>query len=108
MSVNNSQVCLFAPELIGAMTGAAVTLGPLLYEPVQLIFDNQSTSAVVIAVNGVNWHTFPAGEAIVLDLRCQQGKASNFSPSIGTIFTATGAATGSFSISYTYAKDGAS
>jgi len=89
-----------APELITAMTGSQVAIGTLLYTPVKLILDNQSTSAVVlgIAIGGggiVSWKTFSAGEALVLD-------DDMYTFPVGTIFYGNGAATGSFSISYTY------
>ncbi len=93
------QQMLPAPELITAMTGSSVTIGTLLYTPVKIIFDNQSTSSTVISVNvgggAVQWKTFSAGEALVLD-------DDLYTFPRGTIFTGNGAATGSFSIAYTY------
>lgn len=105
MAVNNSQVAEPAPELIAAMTGAPATIGTLLYNPTIIIFDNQSTTAVVISINGVSWKTFPGGEALVLDLRAAHANAANYSFRIGTVFSGNGAANGNFSISYLYAKD---
>ena len=89
-----------APELITAMTGSQVAIGTLLHNPVKLILDNQSTSTVVlsIAVGGggaVQWKTFSAGEALILD-------DDMYAFPVGTTFYGNGAATGSFSISYTY------
>jgi hypothetical protein len=95
------QQMLPAPELITAMTGGSVAIGTLLYPPVKIILDNQSTSAVVISIdiggvgNPVQWKTFVAEEALVLD-------DDMYTFPKGTIFYGNGAATGSFSISYTY------
>ena len=95
------QQMLPAPELITAMTGSSVAIGTLLYTPVKLILDNQSTTAVVlsISVGGVGgliqWKTFAAQEALILD-------DDLYSFPRGTIFYGNGAANGSFSISYTY------
>lgn len=95
------QQMLPAPELITAMTGSSVAIGTLLYSPVKLILDNQSTSAVVISISvggvggPVQWKTFQANEALILD-------DDLYTFPRGTIFYGDGAATGSFSISYTY------
>lgn len=95
------QQMLPAPELITAMTGVQVAIGTLVHVPVKLILDNQSTAPVVISISvggyggPVQWKTFSAGEALVLD-----DDVYTF-PS-GTIFYGNGAASGSFSISYTY------
>ena len=92
-----------APELITAMTGSNIAIGTLLHTPVKLVLDNQSTSAVVlsIAVGGsdtqVQWKTFSAGEALILD-------DDLYTFPKGSTFYGNGAATGSFSISYTYIK----
>jgi hypothetical protein len=96
------QQMLPAPELYTAMTGANVSIGTLLFTPVKLILDNQSTSSVVLSVsiNGadqVQWKTFSPGEALVLD-------DDIFTFPRGTTFFGNGAATGSFSVSYTYIK----
>lgn len=90
-----------APELITAMTGSQVLIGTLLHTPVKLVLDNQSTASVVLFIdvgglgNPIQWKTFSAGEAIVLD-----GDIYTFPK--GTAFYGNGAAMGSFSISYTY------
>ena len=95
------QQMLPAPELITAMTGTNVLIGKLLYTPVKLILDNQSTTSVVlfISLDGggsqIQWKTFSAGEAIVLD-------DDLYTFPIGTIFYGTGVANGNFSIAYTY------
>lgn len=95
------QQTLPAPELITAMTGSSVLIGTLLYTPVKLILDNQSTAPVVLSISvaGVSgliqWKTFSAGEAIILD-------DDLYTFPIGTQFFGNGAADGSFSISYTY------
>jgi hypothetical protein len=93
------QQMLPAPELITAMTGSSVLIGTLLYTPVKLILDNQSTAPVVLSIsnNGgglIQWKTFSAGEAIVLD-------DDLYTFPLGTQFYGNGAS-GTFSISYTY------
>ena len=107
-SVNNAQKTLCAPELTSALTTSAfVVIGTLIYNPVIMIFDNQSTAAVAISTDAgvTTWRTFPAGEALVLDLRGNHGIASNFTFPIDTIFSGKGTTgTGSFSISYVYAQ----
>jgi hypothetical protein len=98
----NNQLMLPAAELIQAMTGSDVLIGTLLQNPVKLIMDNQSTVAVVISISfdggttKTQWHTFPAGEAIILD-------EDLYSFPKGTSFYGNGAS-GNFSISYTYLK----
>lgn len=108
MAINNSQICLFGTELSASMTGSATLIGSLPVNPVVMVFDNQGTASVSIYVNGTAasnlWRTFPAGEAIVLDLRSQHGLAPNFTPSQGTTFFGNGAS-GTFSISYVYAQN---
>lgn len=96
-----SQQMLPAPELIAAMTGAPATIGTLLFPPIKIVLDNQSTSSVVLSINVggglVQWKTFAAGECLILD-------DDMYSFPKGTIFSGNGAATGNFSISYTYIK----
>lgn len=105
MSINNSQRCISAPELTASMTGSFTGIGTLLYNPVIIIFDNQGTVPVAISTDGgtTTWRTFPAGEALVLDLRAAHGLAPNFTFDVGTTFSGNGAS-GTFSISYLYAK----
>jgi hypothetical protein len=107
MSVNVSQYAVCGIELAATMTGSWVTIGTLPQNPVQIIFDNQGTAAVAISTNGGTntWRTFPAGEALVLDMRGNHGIAANYTFPIGTVFSGNGAS-GTFSISYTYAKSG--
>jgi len=104
MAINNSQNCATAPELAVAMTGVFILIGVLLYNPVIIIFDNQGTAPVEISTDGglTTWRTFPAGEAIVLDLRAAHALAPNFTFPQGTAFSGNGAS-GTFSISYVYA-----
>lgn len=106
MAINNSQRAGFAEELIATMTGGVVLIGTLEFNPVIIIFDNQGTASVEISVDGgtTTWKTFPAGEALVLDLRAASGVAPNYTFDIGTAFYGTGAS-GDFSISYIYAKN---
>ena len=106
MSVNNSQICLTAPELAATMSGSFVTIGTLDFEPVIMIFDNQGTASVAISTDGgaTTWRTFPSGEALVLDLRGNHGIAGNFTFRVGTVFSGNGAS-GTFSISSVYAQN---
>lgn len=93
------QQMLPAPELITAMTGSNVLIGTLLHVPVKLILDNQSTSSTVISIDigggQIQWKTFSAGETLVLD-------NDIYTFPNGTKFYGNGAATGNFSVSYTY------
>jgi hypothetical protein len=95
------QQMLPAPELITAMTGSSVLIGTLLHTPVKLIMDNQSTTPVVISIalggtdTEIQWKTFSAGEALVLD-------DDLYTFPKGTSFYGNGAANGSFSVAYTY------
>lgn len=110
MVVNKSAIALTGTELGLAatlLTSTWVTLGTLPFNPVIIIFDNQSTAPVAISTNGGStiWHTFPAGEAIILDLRGNHGVADNYTFSLGTTFSGMGTtSTGFFSISYVYAQ----
>lgn len=105
MSIDNSAVALPAPELITAMTGSNVLIGTLLYNPTIIVLDNQSTTSVVLSINNVQWKTFAGGEALVLDMRAAHGNARNYTFQVGDSFFGNGAANGSFSISYLYAKN---
>lgn len=103
---NNSVICRAGVELSASMTGSFVTIGTLPVNPVIIIFDNQGTDSVAISTDdGANtWRTFPGGEALVLDLRANNGIASNYTFPVGTTFSGNGAS-GTFSISYVYAAD---
>lgn len=96
-----NQQMLPAPELITAMTGSSVLIGTLLHTPVKLILDNQSTMPVVISISLdsgeslIQWKTFAAGEALVLD-------DDIYTFPLGTRFYGVGPPNGSFSVSYTY------
>lgn len=106
---NLSQRCGWPNELSGVMaTATVVNIGTLIFNPVHLVFDNQSTAPVAISVNdstGTNvWKTFAANEGLVLDMRGNKGIASNFTADVGTTFYAVGTTgTGNFKISYTFA-----
>jgi hypothetical protein len=104
MAINNSQRAGFAEELKATMTGSDVEIGTLLFSPVIIIFDNLGTAPIEVSIDGGStvWKTFPAGEALVLDLRAAHGLAPNYTFDVGTTFTGTGAS-GDFSISYVYA-----
>lgn len=101
MAVNFSQKLIAPPELSAVMTGSFVTIGSLVENPTIIIFDNQGTAPVAISLdNGLTtWRTFPAGEALVLDV-----EVAGVSFSTGTTFYGNGAS-GTFSISYVYAND---
>jgi hypothetical protein len=97
-------------SLLGsALNGTLMNIGsPLQFNPVVIVFDNQTNGAVPLSVNGVDvWKTFSAGEAFVLDLRANHGIAANYTIDLGTQFSTSGAAittpTGSFRISIVYA-----
>ncbi len=106
MAIDNSSVCKAAPELAASMTGGFTLIGVLIEAPVVIIFDNQSIAAIAISVDGgiTTWRTFPAGEALVLDMRANHGLAPNFCFAKGTPFYGNGAS-GTFSISYVYAQN---
>lgn len=92
-------------SVTGAFTGAWQLLGAaLVYSPVIVIFDNQSTISIELSIDGVNtWKTFSSGEAIVLDLRANKGQAYNFSVPEGTQFRVRGTGgTDSFRMSTIY------
>lgn len=105
MSINLSQRAGFPAELIETMTGSWVLIGTLSFSPTIIIFDNQGSEAIEISIDGgtTTWKTFPAGEALVLDLRGNHGVAPNYTFDVGTSFYGNGAS-GDFSISYIYAK----
>lgn len=109
MSVINSMRAETSVELlITTLTGGVDLIGTLLNSPVMIIFDNQSTTSIKIYRNQTTdvWHTFPAGEAILLDMRGNKGKAPDFSFSVGDTFYAQGTAgANQFSISYIYARN---
>jgi len=98
----NNVLMLPAPELIETMTGSNVFIGALAYNPVKLILDNQSSVEVVLFLSFdggttlIQWHTFPAGEAMIID-------DDIYTLPIGTRFYGNGAS-GDFSISYFYSK----
>lgn len=111
MTINRSIIGEMAEELTidtATLTGGWDLIGTLEENPVQIIFDNQSgDTSVQIGNNATTaWHTFPAGEAIILDMRGNHGIAANYSFRKGMNLYARGTAgTGDFSISYTYAVD---
>jgi len=106
MSMNISQRAGWPNELSAVMSGSAVLIGTLLFNPVLIIFDNQGTVPVAISINDATgatvWRTFPSGEALVMDLRDKAHLAANFTIDKGTSFFGNGAS-GTFSISYIYA-----
>lgn len=106
MSNINSLIALAATELSAVMTGSPVLIGTLTNSPVVIIFDNQGTASIALFVNQTTnvWRTFPAGEAIILDMRGNHGKAEDFTFLVGTTFFGNGAS-GTFSISYLYAQN---
>lgn len=107
---NNSQRLGWDTERSRAATtfnGTTLTIGtPLEFNPVIIVFDNQTDVSVPLYADGVLWHTFEAGEAILEDLRSNIGIASNYTIDLGTQFSTNAAAglTGSFRISIQYAR----
>src|SRR5690348_15228327 len=99
-SLNISQTVGFPVELSATMTGSFVLIGTLTASPVIMIFDNQGTASVQIAIGPASssdpapsavWRTFSAGEALVLDLRANHGIAPNYTVAAGTSFWGNGA-----------------
>lgn len=106
---NQAQRAVFDTErtVSAPFSGTFQTLGsPLTHNPVIIIFDNQSSVAVALSVDGVNtWKTFTSGEAMLLDMRSNRGSAPTYTIDKGTQFFALGSAgTGLFSIAILYAK----
>ena len=73
-------------------TGVFQDLGVVLaYNPVIMVFDNQSSNPIEVSLDGVNvWKTYTSKEALGLDLRTNHGKAYNFTVPIGTQFRVRG------------------
>ncbi len=90
------------------LTGGWDLIGPLIDQPVIIIFDNQSDITVQIGNDGVNpWKTFQAGSAVLLDMRANHGIADNFLFRKGMNLYAMGTATAGnqfFKISYVFAN----
>lgn len=107
---NNSQRVGWDTERSRASTtfnGTSLNIGTALtVNPVIIIFDNQTDVEVPLLVDGVLWHTFSVGEAIIEDLRANHGIASNWVIDVGTQFSTNAAVgtTGSFRISIQYAR----
>ena len=79
----------------------------LAYNPVVIIFDNQTDVDVPISIDATNvWKTFSAGEALILDLRANHGMAANYTIDLKTRFytNASVGTVGSFRISVIYAR----
>src|SRR3990167_324729 len=111
MTTNQSQRVGFGTERSLASTsfnGDYQVIGtPLDQSPTVIIFDNSSDVSVPLSIDGVNtWRTFPAGEAVLLDLRANHGNAPNYSIDNGTQFYTNAAVgtSGSISISFIYGK----
>lgn len=108
-SLNTSETAGFPAELTATMTGSFVKIGTLTASPRIVIFDNQGTASVQIAIGPTSttnnpttfttWRTFTAGEALVLDLSSNKAAAPNLTIDSGTTFYGNGAS-GTFSISY--------
>lgn len=90
----------------GPFTGVAQNLGtPLDFPAVVALFDNQSTVAVQVVIDGRVWKTFPAGEALVLDLRGNAAHAPTFAADAHSQFQIIGTGgTGLFSLAIVYAR----
>lgn len=106
---NNSQLAEMGVELKSSvLTGGYDLIGVLAHNPVHIVFDNQSAgTSIEVSNNGTStWRTFPAGEALVLDMRGNHGIAANFTFKKGMPLYVKGAAGAAvFSISYTYAVE---
>lgn len=79
----------------------------LQYNPVIIVFDNQTNVDVPISINGTStWKTFSAGSALALDLKANHGIASTYEIDKGTQFStnASVGTIGSFRISILYAR----
>lgn len=105
----NSIVAGFDVErsVTGPFTGLFQNLGsPLTENPVMIIFDNQSSVAIELSVDGSTvWKTFSDSEALILDLRANHGQPYDFSVPIGTQFSVRGTAgSNSFRMSIIYGK----
>lgn len=96
MALYNHDAVRAGTELAATMTGSTIIIGTLPVIPILIIFDNQGTVPVSIYVNGAAapWRTFPAGEALTLDVVFPKG----------TTFSGNGAS-GTFSISYLYEQN---
>lgn len=96
------QLMLPAPELKATMTGSSVLIGTFLQTPVKIIFDNLGSVAVVISTSfdggttKTQWKTFGAAAAVILD-------SDLWAFPKGMSFYGN-AASGDFSIAYTYIK----
>lgn len=92
--------------LSGPFTGVAQSLGiPTAFPALLMVIDNQSTVAVQFVVNGAVWKTFPAGEALVLDLRGNAAHAPTFAADANTQFQIIGTGgAGNFSLAILYAR----
>lgn len=96
----NNALMVPAPELIATMTGGSVLIGTLLYTPVKIVLDSQSTVSIVLSISErglgplISWKTFTPGEALILD-------DDLYTLPVGTTFYGVGAS-GNFSISYFY------
>lgn len=106
----SSIVAGFEPERLQAVTGSATAFGaPLAFNPVIMVFDNQSDGDAIIGYlndSGVqtNWKTFEAGEGLVLDLRANHGTASTFTFPVNLQLYLSGSGTGEFSLSIIHAR----
>lgn len=108
MGTNVSQVADVDTErsVTAPFTGTSQTVGSALtHNPTIMIFDNQSTVSVACYKDNKLWKTFSAGQALVLDMRANDGIAANNTFPLGTQFYIVGTAgTGSFRISLIYQR----
>lgn len=93
-------------SVTGPFTGTAQNLGAVLTEnPIIVVLDNQATVSVALYMDAVLFKTFAASEALVLDMRGNNGLAATYTFPLGAQFSviATGG-TGSFYMSILYAR----
>lgn len=78
----------------------------LNFNPVIMIFDNQTDVEVPLYVQGILFKTFGSGDVFVLDMRSNDGKAANYTFDLNTQFStnASVGTSGSFRISILFAR----
>ena len=72
----------------GAITNAYLAIGtPLAHPAINVIFDNQTETQIQISWDGINtWKTFAPGQALILDVQSNRGRAEVMQIAQGTQF----------------------